>query len=272
LFSLAIEGDSQSNLTPGAADLVRRWSQSHRVGPAERAAAIAPTSGTRTIPSGNQALRAGPPRRGDTPASSAWLLTGGGLAAVLLILVLRLRDHRRPPALPDLPLSALECLAGEPTLRGEQTIFITRSLQRLRAAEVDRIRSDALLLQIHQAGGDLPVETLNDDPAGSIRLQCALRAELVREAGGRWRLSSAGLDRLRMILAEATDRAWEQFVEDRLEESLQVTCPHCGATPISHWLCPTVGCPSCHRRFSLRESAAVVPHRRHPLGNGLRAY
>jgi hypothetical protein len=200
------------------------------------------------------------------------MLTGGGLAAVLLILVLRLRDRRRPEVLPELPLSVLESLAGEPTLRGEQTIFITRSLQRLQAAEVDRIRSDALLLHIHEAGGDLPLKTLTDDPAGPIRLQCALRAGLVREAGGRWRLTPAGLDRLHLILAQGTDRAWEQFVEDRLEESLQVTCPHCGATPIAHWLCTTVGCPSCHRRFSLRESAAVVPHRQHPVRHSLQAF
>ena len=271
LFSLAIEGDSRSNMQPGAADLVRRWSLSHRVGPADRVA-VAPAAGPRTTPAADQAVRSGPPRRGEATSPGAWVLAGVGFAAALLILVLRLRDRRRPPALPELPLSALESLAGEPALRGDQTLFITQSLQRLQAAEVDRIRGDSLLLRIHEAGGDLPIEALTDDPAGPIRVQCAVRAGLVREAGGHWRLTPAGSDRLRLILAEETDRAWEQFVEDRLEESLQVTCPHCGGTPIAHWLRPTVGCPSCHRRFSLRECATVVPHRRRPLRSGLGAY
>ncbi|HZW32106.1 MAG TPA: polysaccharide deacetylase family protein [Isosphaeraceae bacterium] len=272
LFSLAIDDDSPSNLKPGAADLVRRWSLSHRVGPADHAAG-APAAERRTTPAADRAVRSTPPPRpGDASGPVAWVLAGAGLAAALVILVLRLRDRRRPPVLPDLPLSALECLAGEPALRGDQALFITQSLQRLEAAEVDRIRSDTLLLRIHEAGGDLPAEASAEDPAGPIQLQCALRAGLVREASGCWRLTPAGSDRLRRLLAEETDRAWEQFVEDRLEESLQVTCPHCGATPIAHWLRPTVGCPSCHRRFSLRECATVVPHRRRPLRSGLGAY
>jgi hypothetical protein len=186
----------------------------------------------------------------------------------LLVAMLRLLGRRRPPALPDLPLAALEGLAGQPLLRGDQTIFITERLQRLQAADLDRIRADAFLLHIHEAGGDLPAETPSDDPAGPIRLQCAVRAGLVREASGRWWPTPAGSERLRAILAHQADRAWELFIEDRLEESLQVACPHCGAAQMGHWLRPTLGCPSCHRRFSLRESTTVVPLRRRPLRHG----
>jgi hypothetical protein len=73
---------------------------------------------------------------------------------------------------------------------------------------------------------------------------------------------------LRAILLEDPDRTWDHFVEDRLEESLQVSCPHCGATQMGHWLRPTLGCASCHRRFRLRESRLVVPLRRRPPGGG----
>src|SRR5262249_25579154 len=143
LFSLAIEGDSRSNMQPGAADLVRRWSLSHRVGPPDRTA-IAPASGTRTTPTVDRAVRSGPPGRREVSWPGGWVWAGAGFAAALLILVLRLRDGRRLPALPDLPLSALECLAAEPALRGDQAVFITQSLQRLQAAELDRIRGDTL--------------------------------------------------------------------------------------------------------------------------------
>ncbi len=62
--------------------------------------------------------------------------------------------------MPELPLAALEGLAAEPTLRGDQTVFITQKLQRLESAELDRIRSDGLLLTIHEAGGDLPLDAV----------------------------------------------------------------------------------------------------------------
>jgi hypothetical protein len=66
-------------------------------------------------------------------------------------------------------------------------------------------------------------------------------------------------------VATGADRTWEQFVEDRLKESLQVNCPNCGATQSGHWLSPTLGFRSCHRRFSLRESAVAVPRKRPAL-------
>jgi hypothetical protein len=148
-----------------------------------------------------------------------------------------------------------------PILRGDQTAFITQRLQHLQAADLDRIRADAFLLRIHEAGGDLPADDF-DDPADPIRLECAVRTGLVREASGRWWPTPAGSDRLRAILDPEVDRTWERFVEDRLEESLQVACPHCGASQMGHWLRPTLGCLSCHRRFPLRDSQIVVPHRR----------
>jgi peptidoglycan/xylan/chitin deacetylase (PgdA/CDA1 family) len=264
LFSLAVDGDSRYNMPPGSADLVRRWSQSHRVGTVARAATT-PASGT-TPARGRTAAGPASPRRPDAVSPGAWVLSGSGFAVAILILALWLRDRRRrPPDLPDLPLSALEGLVGEPTLPGSLTAFITQRLQRLQAAHLDRIRGDAFLLHIHESGGNAPVESVHDDPAGPIRMQCALRAGLVHEAGGYWRPTPTGSDRLRAILADDSDRTWEQFIEERLGESLQVTCPHCGATQIGHWLRPSLGCPSCHRRFSLRDSDTVVPHRRRPL-------
>jgi hypothetical protein len=199
-----------------------------------------------------------------------WLLSGSGLAAVLLLVVLGLRKGRRPATVPELPLSVLDRLAGERTLRGEQTVFITQRLARLQAGELDRIRSDSLLLHIHEAGGDLPLESA-DEPAGPLSVQCAIRAGLIRDGGGCWQLTHAGLDRLRAILADETDRAWDRFVEDRLAEWLVVTCPHCSATQTGHWLRPTLGCPSCHARFSLCEVATVMPQKRRPWHTDLRS-
>jgi peptidoglycan/xylan/chitin deacetylase (PgdA/CDA1 family) len=268
LFSLAIEGDSSYNMPPGAADLVRRWSMGLSVGSATRA--DVPDHGT--APAEVDAGRPGLPRRQGAPSPGVWALAGSGFAAATVLLVFWLRSRHRPSAVPDLPLSALEALAGEPILRGDQAVFITQRLQKLQPAEIDQIRGDALLRRIHEADGDLPVESVAADPAGPVMLQCALRAGLVRDSGGGWQLTPAGSERLRAILADGSDQAWEQFVANRLDESLQVTCPGCGATQMGHWLCPTLGCPSCHRRFSLRESATVRPRKRRPLHSDLGAH
>jgi hypothetical protein len=75
-------------------------------------------------------------------------------------------------------------------------------------------------------------------------------------------LTPAGSDRLRAILADRSDRTWEQFVENRLDESLLVTCPNCGSSQRGHWLRPTLGCAKCHRRFALGTSPTVMPRRR----------
>jgi hypothetical protein len=255
----------------GAADLVRRWGQSHRVEPEARAAAAPAPEATPTadrsprpdLPDGRDESPAAAPAP-TFPGFVAGLLAGAGSSAMILLAVLadRRLGRRRPTALPDLPLSALEGIAGLPILRGDQTAFITERLRGLQAADLDRIRADAFLLRIHEAGGDLPADAPDGGPADPIRLHCAVRAGLVREASGRWWPTPAGSDRLRAILADPADRTWERFVEDRLEESLQVACPHCGASQTGHWLRPTLGCPSCHRRFPLRDSQVVVPHRR----------
>jgi peptidoglycan/xylan/chitin deacetylase (PgdA/CDA1 family)/uncharacterized lipoprotein YddW (UPF0748 family) len=259
LFSLAIEKDAATNMPAGAADLVRRWSQNQRVGPEKTAISSAPAA----THEAEQADQTDPVAGGrDFRSPTAWVVSGSGLAAVLFLAVRRLRSRRRLAAIPELPLAALESLAAEPTLRGDQTVFITQRLQRLQAAELDCIRSDGLLLTIHEAGGALPFEALDVDPACLIRVQCALRAGLVCECDGSWQLTVAGSERLRAILAGETDRVWDQFVEDRLAEWLQVSCPNCGATQIGHWLRPTLGCPSCHSRFALSELAKVVPHKR----------
>jgi peptidoglycan/xylan/chitin deacetylase (PgdA/CDA1 family) len=51
---------------------------------------------------------------------------------------------------------------------------------------------------------------------------------------------------------------WDRFVEERLGESLRVTCPTCGAVLAGLWLRPTLGCPSCHHRFPIHQSPAVT--------------
>jgi peptidoglycan/xylan/chitin deacetylase (PgdA/CDA1 family) len=205
LFSLAIEGDSGRNMPSGAADFVRRWSMGHRVGSEESGAvaqARATTQGADQPDHPDPAAR----RRGDH-SPVAWLLSGLGLAAVLLLVVLRLRKRRRAATVPELPLSVLESLACERALRGDQTVFITQRLGRLQAVELDRIRSDSLLLRIHEAGGELPLEAAAE-PAGPLSLQCAIGAGLIRDGGDCWQLTHAGLDRLRAVLADETDRAW----------------------------------------------------------------
>jgi peptidoglycan/xylan/chitin deacetylase (PgdA/CDA1 family)/uncharacterized lipoprotein YddW (UPF0748 family) len=266
LFGLASEGASPTNMPEGAADLVRRFGMGLRVtsanpgaGPRREpqpAAAREDAQDTSVAASGGKAHSGQPvvPQQPLLRASRRWALAGSAfvVATLTCLLLLRLRPHHRAPAdVVELPLSALEALALEPALRGDQAILITQRLQKLEPAEIERIRSDALLLRIHDAGGRV-----------AVAADGAVRAGLVREAGGLCQLTPAGTERLRVILADPSDRAWPRFVEDRLDESLLVTCPACGAAQHGHWLRPTLGCPHCHRRFALRASPTVKPTRR----------
>jgi hypothetical protein len=175
-----------------------------------------------------------------------WALVGSGFGAATLtmLLVLWIRPRHRPAAeVPEFPLSVLESLAVEPVIRGDQAILITRRLQALEPSEIDRIQGDALLLRIHDAGGIVPVTTGDETRTASAVAQCAVRAGFVRDAGGLWQLTPAGSDRVRAILADRSDRTWEQFVENRLNESLLVTCPNCGLLPARSLAAPDPGMP-----------------------------
>jgi peptidoglycan/xylan/chitin deacetylase (PgdA/CDA1 family)/uncharacterized lipoprotein YddW (UPF0748 family) len=293
LFSLAEAGTSPTNMPPGAADLVRRFGMGLRLGPATHGPTpqprphpeMKPEDVTWQVQEQSEAMPrsrgAGAPKtptQSQPPAplirgSGKGALAGSGFVAVIVtvLLVLRLRPwHRHRPAtdLPEFPLSALEALAVEPVIRGDQAILITQRLQTLEPAEIDRIHRDVFLLRIHHAGGIVPVATADETQTAPVmaraetEAECAVRAGFVRDAGGCWQLTPAGADRLRAILANRSDRTWEQFVENRLDESLLVTCPNCGSSQHGHWLRPTLGCPQCHRRFALRASPTVMPRNR----------
>jgi hypothetical protein len=274
LFGLAGEGASPTNMPPGATDLVRRFGMGLRVASASSGDAPAPQpqpaappdkpvrAAAPALEAATQAAPSGLPRRPLVRNATVWALAGSGFVVATLTVLLVLRHRPQPRAaadVPEFPLSALAALAVEPVLRGDQAILITQRLQSLEPAEIDRIQSDALLLQIHGAGGIMPVATGDEPGTAPGRAERAVRAGLVRDAGGRWQLTPAGTERVRTLLTDRSDRTWERFVEDRLAESLRVTCPGCGASQHGHWLRPTLGCPKCHRRFALRASPAVTP-------------
>jgi hypothetical protein len=279
LFSLADEGASPINMPPGAADLVRRFGMGLRLAPATPSDIPGPQpqpaaasdnkneNGTALAEIDVEARsgQSGLPRHPLVRALGPWALAGSGfvVAALTLLLVLRLRpQHRSLADVAEFPLSALEALAVEPVIRGDQAILVTQRLQTLDPSEIDRIHSDGLLLRIHGAGGTLPVGTGDEPGTAPFMAGCAVRAGFVRDAGGLWQLTPAGSDRLRTILADRSDRTWVQFVEDRLHESLLVTCPGCGSSQRGHWLCPNLACTKCHRRIALRESPTVMPRKR----------
>jgi hypothetical protein len=73
-------------------------------------------------------------------------------------------------------------------------------------------------------------------------------------------LKPTELERIQAKKSHAETRHWDRFVQERLGESLMVTCPTCGSMLSGLWLRPTMGCPSCHHRFLIEESPAVTIH------------
>jgi hypothetical protein len=182
---------------------------------------------------------------------------------VAVQLFLRLfRRKPRPRAILDLPVSVLEALALEPVITGAQADFINHRMQKLQPTEVERIRSDALLLSIDEQGGSIPIQP--GSMSDSVITETARRAGLIEDSSGVWRMTADGTARVSELTDDPHRRDWIRFVEDRIGETLTVTCPSCGTCQQGHWMRPTLGCPACHHRFQLRESAAVIRRgRRH---------
>ena len=99
-----------------------------------------------------------------------------------------------------------------------------------------------------------------------MTVETALASGLIEQSPRGARLATAGAARLRDLLADPVRLEWVQFVENRLHETLLLKCPHCGTDQPGHWLHSKLGCPTCHHRFSLRDSPAVVPSRQEEPG------
>jgi len=256
LFSVATEDDSKYNMPAGSAAMVGQWAQGFPVGFADRESDDDSVrgGGTRAFEHTHRTVPGG-----WSGSPIAWSLAGVGLVLAAQWLAVALRPRKRPPHAPDLPLPVLQTLARETLMTGTQADFISQRLQKLKPAEVERIRSDALLLAIAERGGEMPAAV--GSPADSMAAETSLAQGLIEEVAGHWRLTTPGSTRLRELLAHSASLNWVQFVNSRLDETLLVACPHCGANQQGRWLRPTLGCPTCHRRFPLRDSLAVVPSR-----------
>ena len=227
------------NLPAGAAAMVGGWSRGSLPG--------APPPG----------IQAASTTQLSRPARPYWIIAGLGIVG----LAAAWAASRRPRAEPvELPLAALEALAAEPSLTGAQAAQVTRRLQRILPADLDRLRVDALLRAVEAAGGALGVEAILEADPGGIGLAGATRQGLIAARGDRSELTPSGRARLAADIDPAA-RRWDDFVEARLREPLRVTCPGCGAVQNGHWLRPNLGCAACHRRFTIERSPSVVPAR-----------
>ena len=261
MLALVTEEESHANMPRGADELVRRWVQGQSVAPAGAAAPAARPEvvDVKSLSSGKVASQTS-----DGLARREWFIWGALTGAMAVGLVWAVRSRSRVPqtALPELPLPVLEALATEPQLTGTQAAMIVRRLQVLKPEELERIRAKSLLLRLSEAGGqlrDVDAEAL--DP-GCLTITRAKEAGWIRDVDWTWSLTPEGRRYLDFLMSQSDSRHWDRFVEDRLGESLIVTCPTCDSKLAGLWLRPTMGCPSCHRRFPIEESPAVTIHDR----------
>lgn len=276
LFSLATDYDARYNMPNGAASIVQRWSKGLPVGSDMSLPAIASASVPQTkdaVASSSSATvdlapsprvaepefgvgKSAPSRWSLKSESLLWLLGGAGLVAVVFGFAKLFQRRPEPRVVLDLPIAVLESLAHEPVINGSQADCINHRLQQLKPIELESIRSDAFLLAFEEHGGSIPIRP--GSLSSSVVTEIARRAGLIEETDGAWRLTPEGMSRLGELNGDREHRDWVQFVESRMMETLTVTCPKCSATQQGHWMRATLGCPSCHHRFQLRESVAVV--------------
>jgi peptidoglycan/xylan/chitin deacetylase (PgdA/CDA1 family) len=259
LFSVAIEDDAKYNMPHGSAALVGQWAQGFPAGSSETAEV---DSGGNSASPFEYRRQPAPDRRTSSPY--LWSLAGVGLVLVAQWLTRTFRRLRPQRHIPELPLPVLKALADQPLISGAQAEFISRRLQPLTSADLDRIRSDALLVAIADRGGETRFGS--GSVAETMTVETALASGLIEQSPRGARLATAGAARLRDLLADPVRLEWVQFVENRLHETLLLKCPHCGTDQPGHWLHSKLGCPTCHHRFSLRDSPAVVPSRQEEPG------
>jgi peptidoglycan/xylan/chitin deacetylase (PgdA/CDA1 family) len=254
LFSVATEEDSRFNMPYGSAALVGKWARGIPVGSLEAVSVNADYGGTSDVESHGRTM----PGRW-TGATYLWALAGGGLVLAVQWLAGAFRRLKQQPHTTALPLPVLKTLANEPLLTGAQAEFISERLRLLKPADLERIRNDALLLSITDRGGEAPLRS--GSAAETMTIESALASGLIEKLAGGWRLAASGLARLRDVRSDRDLLDCVQFVENRLNETLEVECPHCHTNQPGHWMRATLGCPTCHHRFPLRDSPAVVPSR-----------
>ncbi len=263
MLSLVTQEESDSNMPRGADDLVRRWALGQTVA---STTAVAPSARPDVVdlsvrPAGTTAPDAS--RQSIIP-SWLWGLLGGA-AAVGLLWSVRARSNRPAPSFPDMPLSVLDALTSESELTGAQAYVIVRRLQALRPADLDRVRAACLMSRLAKAGGRLRIEDAKALDPGDLTISKAKAAGWIRSDGQACALTPEGRRLLDDEASQDDSRPWIHFVEERLGESLLVTCPTCGAKLPGLWLRPTLGCPSCHHRFPIHDSPAVTVRARQDL-------
>jgi peptidoglycan/xylan/chitin deacetylase (PgdA/CDA1 family) len=269
MLSLVTEAESHANMPQGADELVRRWVLGQKVATtgATAPAARPDVVDVRSRPAGGTATHAS-----DRAMQHNWFWGAfSGAVAIGLLWAVRSRAREPIPIFPELPLSVLDALAAEPNMTGPLAAMIVRRLRQLRPADLDRIRTKSLLSRLREAGGqvsDVDLEVL--DP-GRLAITQAKDAGWVRDVGLRWCLTPEGRRLLDELVSQNNSEHWDRFIEERLDESLLVTCPTCRTVLAGLWLRPTLGCHSCHHRFPIHQSPAVtIESRAHsaPTGTG----
>ena len=256
MLSLVTEEESDANMPRGADDLVRRWVHGRSVASQATAppAARPDFVDVKSSSSGRTTLQV-------PGGASRWEWFWGalvGAAAIGLLWAARSRSRSPQEPLPELPLSVLEVLAAEPKLTGPLAAVIVRRLQALCPDELEWIRTHSLLFRLLESGGQFPDGELDALDPGRLAVTKAKGAGWIRLAGETWYLTSDGRQMLKFMASREDSRHWRPFVDRRNGESLLVTCPTCGERVESHWLRPTLDCPSCHHRFAIEESPAVT--------------
>ncbi len=240
----------------GADDLVRRWAQGHSVA---AKGALQPAARPDHVEVKSLSSTGTGARASQRAIGRDWFWGAlAGAVAVALLWAARVRSKPQTLAMPDLPLTILEALAAESSLTGPQAALIVRRLQSMEPTEQRAIRKKLVLVRRSKAGGQgWDVDSTEPEP-GALAIARANHMNGNHDTDENRYVTPEVRQFLGHLANGAGARHWDQFVEDRLRESLLVTCPTCQATLPSLWLRPNVGCPSCHHRFPIHESPAVT--------------
>ena len=111
-----------------------------------------------------------------------------------------------------------------------------------------------LMSRLAKGGGRLRIEDTKALDPGDLTISKARAAGWIRSDGQACALTPECKRLLDDEASRDDSRPWIHFVEERLGESLLVTCPTCAAELPELWLRPTLGCPSCHHRFPIHDS------------------
>jgi hypothetical protein len=164
------------------------------------------------------------------------------------------------------PLSILRPPAALPKLTGSQAGLIIHRLKSLDGAELERIKRTSILHEFAEAGGQLPDSDATALDPSRLTIGRLKKDGYIHERGDTWLLIAKGRRFLegKVRTGDGDPESRDDFVLERLGESLRVTCPTCGSILAGLWPRPTLSCPSCHHRSAIEESPAVTVDGRIP--------